>query len=183
MRLGTYPSWFALQVVPGSERRTELALEYKGYQVYVPMRTVRRQWSDRAKVLESPLFSGYIFCRIHGPTLGKIISTPKIVRIVSFGGQPCPIIDEEIEALRQLTALGNSPQPHPFVAIGERVQIIEGPLAGVIGILEQFRGKQRLVISVEAIMKSMSVEVEFNHVRRLEDNSNHQRSPQLEAVA
>src|SRR5262245_40944385 len=109
-------TWFAVQVMPQSERRVASILEYKGYQQFAPTYVVRKRWSDRIKVQEKPLFPGYVFVRTPGTTAaGLLCSTPGVMRLLSFGGRPSALPDAEIEAIRTLTLLGQ-PQPTPYVA-------------------------------------------------------------------
>lgn len=163
--------WFAAQVVCKRESQIACALEYKGYEVFLPMHSVRRLWSDRIKTMKVPFFEGYVFCRARDSGLGLIISTPNVVRIVSFGGSPCPITDEEIIALRRIAALDIDSQPHPYLAVGQRVEIHSGPLTGIVGILTQIRSHHRLVVSVESIMRSVSINVDHCQVRPVETGS------------
>jgi transcription antitermination factor NusG len=156
--------WFALQVVPQHEKKVSMLLEYGGYSHYFPIRRVRRRWSDRIKLLEQPLFPGYVFCRSQQSLMEVVRSTPSIIRIVCFAGKPHPVSDEEIEALRCLTALGRKIDPHPYLGVGQKVQVVSGPMAGVSGIIVQFKKRNRLVISVDVIMKSVSVEIDDSEV-------------------
>lgn len=159
-------AWFAVQVVPKCEMRVATLLECKGYESFFPKHKVRRKWSDRIKTLEMPLFPGYVFCRSQGRTEGLIISTPYVARIVSFSGRPSPIDDQEIEALRKMESSGAQPEPCSYPQIGERVQVKEGPLSGITGILVQIRNRRQLVISIDAIMKSVSVDIDSIEVLR-----------------
>jgi transcription antitermination factor NusG len=153
-------SWFAAQVAPRSEKRVASMLEYKGYQHFAPTYLSRKKWSDRVKVLEEPLFPGYVFVRISGPTLGGLLcSTPGVIRILSFGGRPVPISDSDLEMVRKLTLRGR-PLPTRHVNSGEKVQIRDGPFAGVVGIVRQIRNRECLVFSVELISQSIYVEVD-----------------------
>jgi transcription antitermination factor NusG len=150
--------WFAVQVAPRFEARVASLLEYKGYQSFFPTYKALRRWSDRTKTLYFPLFPGYVFCRSDGPTLGLVVSTPHVVRIVSLRGNPSPIDDKDIDALRRVERSGTTLRPCSYLRIGERVQIKSGPLSGLVGILVQIRNESRLVISIDAIMKSVSVD-------------------------
>lgn len=151
--------WFAIQVVPRYEVKVSSLLGFKGYQCYVPIYMARRKWSDRIKTLKLPLFPGYIFCRFQDVPSGRIVDTPRVIRIVSFGGKPSTIRDDEIETIQRVADTGTDPQPWPYLKVGQRVQINSGPLAGIAGILTRIKNHHRLVISLEAVMKSISVEV------------------------
>lgn len=154
-----FSRWFAIQVVPRYEIKASILLGFKGYQCYVPMHMARRKWSDRIKTLKLPLFPGYIFCRFQDVPTGRIVDTPRVIRIVSFGGKPSTVGDDEIEAVHRVADKGTNPQPWPYLRVGQRVQISSGPLAGIAGILTRIKNHHRLVISLEAVMKSISVEI------------------------
>lgn len=91
-------------------------------------------------------------------------STPGIIRIVCFGGKPHPVPDEDIEALRCVTGLAREIDPHPYLNAGQKVQVVSGPMAGVSGVIVQFKKRNRLVLSVDVIMKSVSVEIDDSEV-------------------
>ena len=153
--------WFAIQVAPQCETRVSTLLEYKGYQPFFPTHKVRRRRSDRMKILDQPLFPGYVFCRSLGKTDGLIVATPHVIRIVAFGGKPAVVEDWNIDALRKIgdSEAGSLPCSYSH-HIGEHVRIMNGPFSGLTGVLIQTKKQHRLVISIDAIMKSVSVQVD-----------------------
>lgn len=153
-------SWFALQVTPRHEISVDTLLNCKGYERFLPLCTVRRNWSDRVKTLEQPLFPGYLFCRIPQMALGPILRTPGVIRIIGFGGKPCPVPDYEIEQLQQVMHCSRNNCCVPFLAVGQRVKIKTGPLAGIVGLIIKLKNRHCLVLSVESIMKSVAVDIE-----------------------
>jgi transcription antitermination factor NusG len=153
-------SWFAVQVTPRHEMTVNTLLSYKGYEQFLPLCTVRRNWSDRVKTLEQPLFPGYLFCRSPHSTLGSILRTPGVIRIISFGGQPYPVPDDEIGDLQQAVQCGRKKYCVPYLAIGQRVEIKAGPLTGIVGIITKFKNRDRLVLSVASIMKAVAIDIE-----------------------
>jgi len=158
-------SWFAVQVSPRAEKKVADHLTYKGYQSFLPLYKATRRWSDRKTVLELPLFPGYVFCRMTESSAGLIVATPGAVRIVGFGGKPYPVSDTEIGALQQIVESGIHAVPFvPYLRIGERVEIKDGPLSGITGIIVQIKNQRRLVVSVDAVMKSISIDVDAYEV-------------------
>jgi transcription antitermination factor NusG len=151
--------WFALQVVPRHEKSVARILEHKGCDHFLPTCSVRRRWSDRVKIVAEPLFPGYVFCRSQRNLLAIIRGFPGILRIVAFGGIPHPIPDKEIEALQQIVHGKREYSAVPHLSVGQKVQVISGPLTGISGIITQFKNRDRLVISLDVIMKSVSVEI------------------------
>jgi transcription antitermination factor NusG len=151
--------WFAVQVAPQHEQKVALLLQYKGYEQFLPTRTSRRHWSDRIKILKAPLFPGYIFCRAARSSFGAILNTRGVHRIVCFGGRPCPIPEVEIKTLQKAVESGKDVIEVPYLSAGQRVKIAGGPLAGVIGIVTRQKNSSRLIVSIEIIMRSISVEI------------------------
>ncbi len=156
--------WFALQVVPRHEKSVDKMLEYKGYTHFLPTHQVRRRWSDRVSVVEEPLFPGYVFCRSQSNLMEIIRGSFGIIRIVAFGGRPHPVPDKEIEALQQIVRGKREYSAFPYLNVGQKVRVISGPLTGVSGTIMQFKNRDRLVISLEVIMKSVSVEIDQSEV-------------------
>jgi transcription antitermination factor NusG len=153
-------SWVALQVVPRHEKSVDRILGYKGCDHFLPTYSVRRKWSDRVKTVVEPLFPGYVFCRSQRNLSALIRGFPGIICIVAFGGIPHPIPDKEIEALQQIVRGKQKYGVVPYLSRGQKVQVISGPLAGIFGIITQFKNHDRLVISLDVILKSVSVEID-----------------------
>src|SRR5579871_6252125 len=97
--------WFALQVVPRHEKKVDTLLGHSGCEHLLPVCNASRKWSDRVKTIEQPLFPGYVFFRTQRSLMEIVRSVPGIIRIVSFGGKPHPVPEEEIEALKRLTGV------------------------------------------------------------------------------
>lgn len=162
--IGDERQWFAVQVAPQHERKVATILAHKNYQEFFPIRTVTHKWSDRIKVLEEPLFPGYVFCRTMQTALRPVLATSGVVRIVGFGGKPYPISEEEIAAIQGILSAGLEPLAVTRPKIGQRIQICEGPLKGLIGILTRINNQNHLVVSIDAIMKSIAIIVDIRMV-------------------
>ncbi len=152
--------WFALQVRSQRERHVADHLSGKGYDLFLPMHTCRKRWSDRIKEVELPLFPGYLFCRFDPYDRLPILKTPWLLQIVGFNHVPSPVDNEEISAVRTLVATGASVEPCRFIALGERVRIESGPLRGVVGVLTQYKGNHKLVVSITLLQRSVAVEID-----------------------
>jgi len=151
--------WFAIQVAPKAERAVELRLSYKGYQTFVPVYRVLRKWSDRQKQVLKPLFPGYVFCRTALEVFGKICCTQGVIRIISSCGRPQPICDSELAWFLRLNRSNIGREPCDYYATGDRVEVIEGALSGLVGIVKWIKGRNRIVVSVNLIMKSVAVDL------------------------
>lgn len=121
----------------------------KGYECLLPSYRQKRQRADRVVEKELPLFPSYLFCRFdlqNRVGLGRVVSTPGVRRIVSFGGEPAAVVDHEIEALVKLMATEMPREPWRYIPFGVRLRIDIGPLAGVEGI-RQPNGSNRKLCS------------------------------------
>ena len=164
-------AWCVVQVAPQSEKSVGSILEYKGYQLFAPTYLSRTQWSDRIKILERPLFPGYVFVRMPETTVeGLVCSTPGVVRILSFGGRPSTVPDSEIDAIRKFTLLGQ-PLPARHFMVGQKVEIRDGPFAGIIGIVKQVKDRACLFISVQLISQSIYIDVDERKVSPIASTS------------
>jgi transcription antitermination factor NusG len=152
-------NWYAVQVWTQYEKAVNRALTLKGVEALLPTKRIVRHWCDRTKASDIPLFPGYVFARFDPDRTLPVLVTPKVQRIVSFGKYPHPIPDEEIAAIQKVVASGLDAESCPTPTIGECVRIVSGPLAGVSGILTEKRSSLRLIVTVELIHRSISVEV------------------------
>src|ERR1035438_9760292 len=161
-----YP-WYAIRTKARLEPVTLCALNGKGYESFLPTYRSRRKWSDRMVDVENPLFPGYLFSRFDVGRRLPILTTPGVLSIVSFGKEPGPVDNDEIEAVRTVLRSGLYAEPCPFLREGERVRIVSGPLTGLDGILEKKKTKHRIVISVTILQRSVSVELDSGWIKRL----------------
>lgn len=156
--------WYALYTRPRFEKKVDLKLREKGLESYLPLHTVLRRWSDRWKKVELPLFSCYVFVRI--PLREKVyaVQTYGVVRMISFNGTPSPIPDEEIKAVKKILEGADSFETSHYLALGERVEVIRGPLEGIRGRLIEHRGQRRLLVGIEQIRQGISIEIDERDV-------------------
>jgi transcriptional antiterminator NusG len=157
--------WVALVVRPRAEKRVEAGLANAGLETFVPWHGVRRRWSDRIKILEQNLFPGYIFCRSTFAERTLVMRQPGVQSVVSFDHSPAVIPDDQIAALRAAVSSGLPLGPWPFLKAGQRVRIEWGALAGIEGTLARDSAAWRIVVSVDALQRSVAVEVDRDMVR------------------
>jgi len=154
-------SWFALQVRCRHETGVAEHLRSLGYEGFLPTYSHRKRWSDRVKEIRSPLFPGYMFCRFDPQFRLPILKTPGVIQIVGCNRQPVRIEESEIKSIQTLVSAGIPSQPWPFLLeVGERVRIDSGPLRGLEGIVLEFKGRRRLILSVTLLQRSVSVEMD-----------------------
>ena len=119
--------WFALQTRRNRETIIGEMLRGKGFEEFVPTYRSRRKWSDRMKVMERPLFPGYVFCRFNPSRRLPVLTTPGVLSVVGHGRTPAPVEDAEIEAIRSVVASDLRSEPWPYLRVGEWV-MIEGEI-------------------------------------------------------
>lgn len=163
--------WHALYTRHQHESAVAQALFLKGFEIFLPQFKSRRRWKDRHKELMLPLFPNYVFIRGGLDRMLQIVTTPGVYSLVSWAGRPAVISGEEIEAVRRLVESHLPIEPCPFLKCGDRVRVKSGPLEGIEGILVRKAGGFRLVLSVEMLARSASVEVDVTMVERLNAES------------
>jgi transcription antitermination factor NusG len=152
--------WYALRVRSRHEHIVGTHLEARGYKSFLPLYSCRKRWSDRFKEVEQPLFPGYVFCQFNSLNQLPILSIPGVVHVVGVGRIPAPVDEGEITAIQTAVMHGLPSQPWPFLRVGHRVRIEYGPLSGLEGILLGFGARQRLVLSVTLLQRSVAVQVD-----------------------
>jgi transcription antitermination factor NusG len=157
--------WFALKVRARSEPVAISALRNRGYDPFCPTYSERRRYKDRMKVIENAAFPGYLFCRFHLEQKVSVISSHSVQYLVGVGGVPSEIPEKDICNIRRAVEAGA--RPTPYFKAGQCVRVEFGSLAGVEGILLRCSGGDRLVISIELLQRSVSLEVSKDHVRAL----------------
>ena len=154
------PHWYAAYTSANHEKRVAEQLEARNVENFLPLYASVRRWKDRRVTLQLPLFPGYVFVRMALRNRLQVLQIPGVARLVGFGGIPAALPQAEVDALRAGLASGIQAEPHPFVTVGRRVRIKEGPLAGFEGVMQRWKGDWRVVLSLELIQRSVAVEVE-----------------------
>jgi transcription antitermination factor NusG len=155
-------SWYGLQTRSRHEKIVAQRLEEKGVTIFLPLVTEVHRWSDRKKSVQVPLFSCYVFAKFvpNRADRLRVLRVDGVFGLVGSKGEGAPIPEEQIAAVRNVVE-GQMPWScHPFLKIGQRVRIRSGALDGVEGILVSRNGDRTLVISVDAIQRSLAVRVE-----------------------
>jgi transcription antitermination factor NusG len=160
--------WFALSVNTKLTWPILIALENKGFESFTPFQTTVRKVRDRISEMVVPAFPGYIFVRLDLRFRLPALMTPGVRRIIGYGGQPAPVDDEEIDALRRVIRSGLRAEPSPFLRNGDRVRLIGGPLAGLAGVLIRQKRGNRVLVQVTLISQALAVDVESSWVRSLQ---------------
>lgn len=154
--------WYALHTRARHEKAVTHRLSEHGITTYLPMTNEVRQWSDRRKRVELPLFSCYTFVQV--PSISEvrsiIVRTDGVLGFVGYCGGEVPIPDSEIDNVRMLLESTVPYTTHPFLKIGQRIRVRSGALDGLEGILVGRNGDSTLVISVDPIQRSLAVKID-----------------------
>ena len=158
--------WYAIWTRSRHEQVVREQLLQKQIETFLPTVTRWSRWKDRKKKIDWPLFPGYCFARFNPRERLPVLKCSGVVTIISSqGGEPAAIPEHEIEGIRQLVLSDLAFDPCPMIREGMMVEVIHGPLKGVIGRLLRKSDKARLVLSVDLIGQAVSVEVDAADVR------------------
>jgi len=169
--------WYAAHTRHQHEKIVARMLANKGFEVFLPLYTEVRQWRDRLKKVELPLFSCYVFLRGDLDRRLAIVTTPGVHGLVCSAGKLAGIPEEEIQAVRSVIENRINVEPHPFLKCGDLVRVKSGALSGLEGFLVRKKGQTRLIISVTLLERSVAAEVDASAVERVTASS--KKSPTL----
>jgi transcription antitermination factor NusG len=153
-------SWFALQVRSRWEASTAVLLSGVGYKTLNPTYQIKKRWGGRLREVAAPLFPGYIFCQFDVHKRLPVLITPGVIAVVSRGRIPLPVDESEIAGIQTVISSGLHAEPWPYLEVGQRIRIEKDALAGLEGILVQFKGNHRIVVSVSLLQRSVALEVD-----------------------
>jgi transcription antitermination factor NusG len=155
-------NWYALHTRPRHEKVVVQRLSERGVETFLPLVNEVHRWSDRKKSVQLPLFSCYVFAKFmpNRSERLRVLRVDGVLGLVGSGGEGTSIPDEQVDAVRAVVEGVLPWASHPFLKIGQRVRIRGGALDGLEGILTSRYGNHTLVISVEAIQRSLAVSVE-----------------------
>lgn len=157
-----FESWYALQTRPRHERVVVHKLADRGVQTFLPTLTEVHRWSDRKKSVQVPLFSCYVFARFRDERTERlnVLRVGGVLGLVGSHGEGTPIPDVQVDTIRTLVERELPFSPCPFLKIGQRVRIRGGALEGLEGKFVARNGSHTLVISIDAIERSVAVRLE-----------------------
>ena len=152
--------WYAIYTRSRAEKKTAVEIGTSGIEVYLPLQKTIRRWSDRRKKIEVPLIRSYIFVKIVGKEYFKVLNMKGVVSFVKFSGEPAPIPEWQIQNLKILLNSGKSYKisTEDFHE-GDLVTIRSGVLSGIKGRIARIRGRNKLVISLDALDFSLSISI------------------------
>jgi len=157
-------SWFAVYTRSHHEKRVAENLTQREIENFLPRYQAVHRWThDRRVSLDLPLFPNYLFVRIAPQERVRVLGVGGVISLVGSSHGAMPIRDIDIDILRTELCLRNF-EPHPYLAAGSRARIIAGPLTGMHGVVQRWKGGLRVVLAVDIIMQSVAVEVDASEV-------------------
>lgn len=154
------PRWHVAYVVTRHEKAVAQELSRRSVDAFLPLYNAVHYWNKRRAKVELPLFPSYVFVHMILQERLRVLQVPGVVHLVSFKGLPSSVPEEEMEALRAAVRLRRA-EPHPYTySLGDRVCIKAGPLKGLQGTLIRQQSSSRMIVAVDFIHRSVSVELE-----------------------
>ncbi len=151
--------WLAAYTRSRHEHQVARQLGEKSLEYLLPTYERLIRWSDRIKRVNAPLFPGYVFVNICERERVLLLETAGIVQLVSVAGAPACLSDEDVDRLRLCCFGSPDVEPHPYLRIGRRIRVKHGPFTGWEGTLLEKQNSRRLVVNIEQIMKSVSINI------------------------
>ncbi len=159
--MNTNLSWKVIYVNSRTEKKVAERLQQEGIESYVPLKREMKQWSDRKKLVESPLINGYVFVNPSANDRDKVLRFPGALQYVRYNASDAIVRDVEIEALRSIEEKGyfvNGEFSKPLKE-GDRVNIEYGPFKGLYGSVKTQAKESVYTISIEGIGYALTVRV------------------------
>ena len=162
------PPWFAAYTTPRHEKAIVRQLDARHIESFLPLYRSIRRWKNGCRVpVDQPLFPNYVFVNVHRRDSVQVLQVPGVLWLVSAGREPSVLPTAEIESLRAGLP-GRNFEPHPYLVVGERVRVTSGALEGMIGVLVRKKNETRVVLSLDLIRQSVSLEIGIDEVEPLQ---------------
>jgi len=160
--------WYAVYTKSRNEKRAYEGLISSGIDAYLPLVKTLKQWSDRKKWVEEPLFRSYLFVCIDKPEYFKVLNTDGVVKFITFEGKAVAIPPNQIQAIKQFVNDGDElPDSTENFKKGDEVEIIKGSMIGLKGKLVSFKNKQKVKIEIEAIAQSVYLSIPKSFLKKV----------------
>ena len=162
------PRWLVFYTKSRHEKKVRDLLKRRGFEVFLPMQKVLRQWSDRKKRVEVPLFNSYIFVSIPYHRSDEVLQVPGVAWAIRHNGKPAELHPKEYETIIRFieTGLLIEDLPAESIQVGEQVEVMDGPLKGLVGQVEG-KGSDKFIVVLQALGRAMRVEVKPLIVRKI----------------
>ena len=161
--------WFAVYTRSRMEKKVVSEMDKREIKCFLPMRKVLRQWSDRKKWVEVPLFNSYVFVNITQKEYDSVLQIMGIVRFITFESKAVAIPLQQIEAIKTYIEQGASDfiASETLLEVGANVEIIHGSMIGLSGVLLTIQGKHRVKVDIDCVGQSLIIDIPKTSLRIL----------------
>jgi len=156
--------WLVLRTRSHQENVVETDLQQRRINAYLPKQSVQRKLKDRKKMVQTPLFPGYVFVQPRADQFENIRCIRGSCGLIFVGDRPAAVPERDMEAINVLVQSGATLAVNPQLIPGQRVEVTAGPFMGIQGELVRIKGGDRLVINAPLLSSSVSVEVDAENV-------------------
>ncbi len=159
--------WFALYVKSRHEFVTNSELNKKGIETFLPSVKKWRQWKDRRKLIDFPIFPGYLFVHVYpNPEIFvDVLKTRGAVTLISSeSGRPTPVLPEEIQSLKLLIESGSELNLYPYLKEGRWIRVKRGPLKGAEGVLTKKEEQYMFLVNIKLLGRSVGMRIHADDI-------------------
>ena len=153
-------AWYAIYTIVRHEKAVNSVLNQRNLETFLPLREKTRQWKDRQKTIQFPLFPGYLFVNMSLPERWNVLDIRGVVRILSKNGFPCSVPIHQIDAIKTLLKSNLVYNQSPYLTEGAEVSVINGPLRGVKGKISAIKNQLKLILSIDFIQQGVVVSID-----------------------
>jgi transcriptional antiterminator RfaH len=153
--------WYPLYTRPKHEKTAYANIISNGYEAYLPLIKETRKWSDRKRIVDVPLIKSYVFAFLNQHQLYEVTQFHGVSRYIKFNNGPAFVRDEEIESLKKM--IDSEVQievSDNIIAPGKRIKMLAGPMAGYEGEIIEEKGKNKLLVRLDSIGKSLKIVID-----------------------
>jgi transcription antitermination factor NusG len=158
--------WHVIYTYPHFEKKIFGQLFEKNIDAFLPCQKTVKQWRDRKKTVEIPLFPNYIFVNISTADRHKVF-VEGVTRFISFDGKPAIVPDKEIDVIKKLSQNNCNVNNESYYNKGDKVRVVAGPLAGLEGMLLDIKGKSRVSIRFNSIAQAVSIDIQSSLLEKI----------------
>jgi transcription elongation factor/antiterminator RfaH len=154
-------SWYVLHTKSRFENVVNEGLIKKSIEVFLPKVRVRSKRRDRKVMIKVPLFPGYLFVETDLAPYEhiEIVKTVGAVRLIGNKDGPIPVPSETVQSLKIMVKGSDTVSTGTRFRKGDRVMVVHGPFAGVVGTFARYGGKERVIVNIEALGQFAGVDV------------------------
>ena len=162
--------WFVFYTKSRQEKKVDELLQRRGYESFLPLHAQVRQWSDRKKKVQVPLFNSYIFVHVFEHEVNAVVQIPGVAWSIRHNNKPAVLHANELATIKRFIETGWLIEAQALdqqFELGDQVKVIDGPLKGMFGRLTHLANAARLGVLLESIGHVITVEIDRNAVRKL----------------